>query len=87
MTKSNYKRGTQYFYIHKASLACAFLGGGVLCGPTLNLYLKRPDRPKFEGDEFHRVEINVIHTKAEAKALNRKWAKIRAQRRAEAKAA
>jgi hypothetical protein len=84
MIKPNFKRGTQYFFVHKATLACAYLGGGLLLGDrkAVQLYLK-PQGPRAE---WHRVEINVIRTKAEAKAVNRKWAGMRNQRRAESQA-
>jgi hypothetical protein len=81
-TKANFKRGETYYYAPKATLACAFLcGGAILGGKPIPLYLKSPE-PR---SGFHRVALTVIRTKAEAKALNRKYAKLRAKRRAEAK--
>lgn len=78
---ANFKRGQSYYYAPKATLACAFLCGGVILnGKPIPLYLKSP-APR---SEYHRVTLTVIRTKAEAKALNRKYAKLRAKRRAEA---
>jgi 23S rRNA maturation mini-RNase III len=79
--KPNFRRGKQYYYIHRATLACAFLGGAVLLGEkkAIPCYLKSP-QPR---SKFHRVEIVIVRTKAEAKALNRKYAKLRARRLAE----
>lgn len=82
--KANYKRGACYYYAHRATMACAFIGGAALIGErkAIPMYLKRPE----PASEYHRIAITVIRTKAEAKALNRKYAKLRAKRRAEARA-
>lgn len=82
--KANYVRGGCYYYAHRATMACVFLGGSLLLGErkAIPLYLKCP-KPR---SEFHRVAITVVRTKAEAKALNAKYAKLRAKRRAEAMA-
>jgi hypothetical protein len=76
MIQPNYRRGTRYFYVHSASLACVHLG----LGESFRVYTKRPS----PASEFHRVELNVVRTKAEARALERKWAKVRAQRASQA---
>lgn len=77
--KANFKRGEEYFYLHRATLACVRLAGGIVTGERFTLYLKRP-KP---ASAFHRCTLTVIRTKAEAKALNKKYAKLRAKRRAE----
>lgn len=82
--KANFKRGESYYYAPKATMAVAFLCGGLLLGEkkAIPLYIKCPE-PR---SEFHRVAITVIRTKAEARELNRKYAKLRAKRREQAKA-
>lgn len=82
--KANFKRGKRYFYVHRATMACVFLAGGALMGEkkAIPAYLKSPE-PR---SEFHRVDLVVIRTKAEAASLNRKYAKLRAKHRAMAKA-
>lgn len=77
--KPNYRKGTRYFWVYKATLACDFLG---LRSPTIGLHTKRPS-PK---NRYHRVELTVVRTKREAEALDAKFAKKRARSRARLKA-
>lgn len=75
--EANYRRGTRYYYAHKATLALSTLLGDAF-GRMMPLWSKCPE-PR---DEYHRVEVTVVRAKAEAKALDRKYAKLRSQRQA-----
>ena len=68
-------RGTHYYYAHKATLALSHLLGDAF-GKVMPLWSKCPELR----DEYHRVEVVVVRTNAEAKALDRKYAKLRATR-------
>lgn len=78
-TRANFTRGTKYFYVHKATLACAMIGGDILLRKCIGLHTERPEK---DGRDYHRVELIVIRTKAEAKALDSKMAAARAKQTA-----
>jgi len=67
--KPNYEKGRRYFWIHAATLACDFLG----FRPKRLIV----DTHKPKGKGYHRVSIEVIRTKAECDALDRKWKRRR----------
>lgn len=79
--EANWQRGRTYFWVHKSSLACCFLGGNKAVAnhlkmPVLGLRL---EKPPCNADDYHRCEITVVRTKAEARALDRKRAALRAK--------
>lgn len=67
----NYTKGSKYYWVHAASLACDCLGVPMT---ALHLYLKKP---KEAG--FHRVSLEVIRTPRECKKLERRWQHQRAR--------
>ncbi len=75
-TIANFERGVGYLYVHKSTLACHFIAGAKLVGPVVPFHTKCPE-PK---DAFHRVSVQVIRTKKEAAAVDRKFAKLRKDR-------
>ena len=72
--KPNWKRGEQYFWGSKATLALAHL----IPLSYVRLYTKKPDTPEMLYD-YHRVKIEVVHTKKEARQLKREWEKRKAE--------
>ena len=65
----NYEKGRSYYWIHAATLACDFIGFR-----PKRLIL---DTHKPKGKGYHRVTIEVVRTKRECDAANRKWARKR----------
>lgn len=63
--KPNHEKGRKYYWIHAATLACDFIGFR-----PKRLIL---DTHKPKGPGYHRVAIEVVRTKRECDALNRKW--------------
>ncbi len=72
---ANYSNGTRYFYAPAATLACLHLAPRAMGIKIVPLYVTRPKK----GGRYHRVEINVVRTKAEADKMNAKYARIRAK--------
>lgn len=68
---ANFTRGDRHYYVSKSTLALVFIGVEM---QSVNCYLKRP---KFQPKEYHRVRIEIVRTKAEAAAMNRKLARAR----------
>jgi hypothetical protein len=81
VTIPNWKRGERYMWAHAASLACLWLSGEALFKrkdgkpPLFHLNIRRPKDA--EPGQFHRVRIEVVRTKKEAAAMDRKWRKRR----------
>ena len=74
----NWKPRERYLWGHAATLACWHLMGDAMLSrkdgqpAVLGLYVKRPK----EGD-YHRIRLEMVRTKKEAAAMNRKLAKAR----------
>jgi hypothetical protein len=84
--KANYVRGVEYFWAPRATLACLRISRAqwMLCAlesSFMPLYVDLPEGAKKQ--DYVRVMLTIIRTKAEVAALNRKYAKIRAARRKE----
>ena len=71
----NWKKGTRYFWVHKATLACDFIGVRIRDYQPIALHTMRPKDHR----KFHRVEISVVRTKREAAAIDAKFEKLRAK--------
>ena len=66
----NYKRGVRYFYASKVSMACAII---FQTDKSKDWPITLHSRQKDAGADSHRVCLEIIRTKAEAAALERKW--------------
>lgn len=87
--KANFRRDGKYLYVNRNAYAMFLLGvhGGTAPKTSLGkeflpFYTERP-----KSKEFHRVEINVILTKAEARKMSAEWAKRRRKIRQDTKEA
>lgn len=67
--EANWQRGERYYYASADVLACIFIG---LETKGVMLHTKRPKEGR-----YHRVKLDVVRTKKEARAMNARLTKAR----------
>jgi hypothetical protein len=71
---AEYKRGSRYFYISKATLTCITLSRSFLPkSGVLGIWTKKPK----QAGQYHRVELVVVRTAREERLVVAKFQRMR----------